>query len=265
VTGAVRHALTDGVLTVTFDNPPYGYFIGDMAADLLGLLPTMAEDDVRVVVLAGALEGVFVRHYSVEELVGLSNALRAKGLRFDETTPVDDHAMNQVARGLEALPKPVIAAINGTAMGGGWELAMACDIRIGEAGPYSLGLPEVNLGILPGAGGTQRLARLVGTARALEMALCGRTVTPDEAVALGMVHEVAADARARAHELATELAGKPPKAVAHVKRLVRASWADIDADTLQLESRLFMELVLTDEANTRMAEFVDGNRDIRDR
>ncbi len=265
MTGSLRHDLAGGVLTVTFDNPPDGYFTGDMAAALLGLLPVMAEDDVRAVVLTGAQDGVFIRHYSVEELAGLSNALRAKGFSFDETTPVDDHAMNQVAQGLEALPKPVIAAVNGTAMGGGWELAMACDIRIAEAGAYSLGLPEVNLGILPGAGGTQRLARLVGTARALEMALCGRTVTPDEAASLGMVHEVAPDARARAHELATELAGKPPKAVAHIKRLVRASWSDIDADTLQFESRLFMELVLTDEANTRMAEFVDGKRDIRDR
>ena len=256
---------TDGILTVTFNNPPHGYFTGEMAETLLGLLPMMEEDAIRVVVLTGAVDGIFIQHYSVEELVGLSDHLRSKGRSFDETTDVDDHTMNQVARGLEALPKPAIAAINGNAMGGGWELAMACDLRIAEAGDFSLGLPEVNLGILPGAGGTQRLARLVGTARALEMALCGRTVTPTEAAALGMVHEVADDARARAAVLASELAGKSPGAVAHIKRLVRAAQPAIDPDVLRLESQLFLDLAVSDDGNRLMKEFVTGTRDIRDR
>lgn len=262
---AVRSSLEDGILTVTFDNPPEGYFTGAMAEALHGLLPAMAAEVVRVVLLTGAVDGVFIQHYSVEELVGLSDALRAKGLAYDEATPVDDHTMNRICRGLEALPKPVVAAINGNAMGGGWELAMACDIRVAEAGNFSLGLPEINLGILPGAGGTQRLARLVGEARALEMALRGRTVSPDEALSLGMVHEVADDAGARGRKIAAELAGKTPSSLAHIKRLIRSARAPIDETVLQLESRLFMSLVLEDEANRRMKEFVAGDRAITER
>ena len=261
----VRHELNDGILTVTFNNPPDGYFDGEMAEELLALVPQMADQSVRIVVLTGAVDGVFIQHYSVEELVGLSDYLRGKGRTFDDSTEVDDHTMNQIARALEALPKPVIAAINGNAMGGGWELAMACDIRIAEAGDYALGLPEVNIGILPGAGGTQRLARLVGTARALEMAICGRTVGPAEAAALGMVHEVADDAKARASELAAELSGKAPLAVAHIKRLIRAAQPPIDPDVLRLESQLFLDTAVSDDGNRLMKEFVDGRRDIRDR
>lgn len=261
---AVRHTLEDGILTVTFDNPPEGFFTGAMAEDLLALLPAMAADDVRAVTLQGGVPGVFIRHYSVAELAALSDALRTKGRSFDETTPVDHHAMNRIAEGLEAMPKPVIAALNGTAMGGGWELAMACDLRIAEDGDHAYGLPEARLGILPGAGGTQRLARLVGTARALEMTLRGRTVGPAEALALGMVHEVVPDAVTRALDIARELAARPAKALAHIKRLVRAALPPIHPETLQLESRLFLDLAVSDEGNALMRRMVAEGLDIRE-
>lgn len=261
---AVRHSLQDGIFTVTFANPPEGFFTGAMAEDLLALLPAMAADGVRAVILRGGVPGVFIRHYSVAELAALSDALRAKGRRFDETTPVDHHTMNRIAEGLEALPRPVIAALNGTAMGGGWELAMACDLRIAEAGDHAYGLPEARLGILPGAGGTQRLARLVGEARALEMTLRGRTVGPAEALALGMVHEVAPDAAAHAADIARELAARPAKTLAHIKRLVRAALPPIDPETLQLESRLFLDLAVSDDGNALMRRMVDEGLDIRE-
>ncbi|MCY4395066.1 MAG: enoyl-CoA hydratase-related protein [Rhodospirillaceae bacterium] len=261
---AVTHALEGGIFTVTFANPPEGVFTGAMAEDLLALLPAMAADDVLAVILQGGVPGAFIRHYSVAELAALSDALRAKGRTFDETTPVDHHAMNRIAEGLEALPKPAIAALNGTAMGGGWELAMACDLRIAEAGDHAYGLPEARLGILSGAGGTQRLARLVREARALEMTLRGRTVGPEEALALGMVHEVAPDAAARAAKIARELAARPAKALAHIKRLVRAALPPIDPDTLQLESRLFLDLAVSDDGNALMRRMVDEGLDIRE-
>ena len=261
---AVSHSLEDGILTVTFANPPEGVFTGAMAEKLLALLPAMEAGDVRAVILQGGVPGVFIRHYSVAELTALSDALRAKGRTFDETTPVDHHTMNRIAEGLEALPKPVVAALNGTAMGGGWELAMACDLRIAGAGDHAYGLPEARLGILPGAGGTQRLARLVGEARALEMTLRGRTVGPDEALALGMVHEVAPDAAARARDIARELARRPPQALAHIKRLVRAALPPIDPETLQLESRLFLDLAVSDDGNALMRRMVAEGLDIRE-
>ena len=261
---AVRYSIEDGIFTITFANPPEGVFTGAMAEGLLALLPAMAADDVRAVILQGGVPGAFVRHYSVAELAALSDALRAKGRTFDETTTVDHHTMNRIAEGLEALPKPVVAALNGTAMGSGWELAMACDLRIAEAGDHAYGLPEARLGILPGAGGTQRLARLVGEARALEMTLRGRTVGPEEALALGMVHEVAPAAAARGREIARELTSRPAKALAHIKRLVRAALPPIDPETLQLESRLFLDLAVSDDGNALMRRMVDEGLDIRE-
>ena len=261
---AVSHSLEGGIFTVTFANPLEGLFTGAMAEELLTLLPAMAADGVRAVILQGGVPGVFIRHYSVAELAALSDALRAKGRSFDETTPVDHHTMNRISEGLEALPKPVVAALNGTAMGGGWELAMACDLRIAQAGDHAYGLPEARLGILPGAGGTQRLARLVGEARALEMTLRGRTVGPEEALALGMVHEIATDAAARAMEIARELAARPARALAHIKRLVRAALPPVDPETLQLESRLFLDLAISDEGNALMRRMVDEGMDIRE-
>ena len=146
---SITDTLEEGIFTVTFAYRPEGFFTGAMAEDLLALLPAMAADGVRAVILQGGVPGAFIRHYSVAELAALSDALRARGRTFDETTAVDHHTMNRIAEGLEAVPKPVIAALNGTAMGGGWELAMACDLRIAQAGDHAYGLPEARLGILP--------------------------------------------------------------------------------------------------------------------
>jgi len=261
----IKTGLADAVLTITLDNPPDGLMTDAMGAALLGAVEgEAAVEAVRCVILTGGLPGVFVKHHSGADLLKLSDGLRKAGKTFDETIRVDDHVMNRLARALEALPKPVIAAINGHAMGGGLELAMACDIRIVEHGEFSIGLPEVNLGLLPGAGGTQRLARLVGTARALEMILRGRTIAPAQAVSMGLAHELVEDALARANELAAELAAKPSRALAHAKRLVRAALPAIDPETLRLESRLFLDLVVQDEANARLSEMVAGERDIRE-
>jgi len=261
----IKTSVADAVLTITLDNPPDGLMTDAMGAALLGVIEgEAAGDDVRCVILTGGVEGVFVKHHSGEDLLKLSKGLRKAGKTFDETSRVDDHVMNRLARALEALPKPVIAAINGHAMGGGLELAMACDIRLVEHGEFSIGLPEVNIGLLPGAGGTQRLARLVGLGRALEMILRGRTIAPAQAVSMGLAHELVEDAMARANELAAELAAKPPRALAHAKRLVRAALPAIDPETLLLESRLFLDLVVSDEANKRLGEMIAGERNIRD-
>jgi enoyl-CoA hydratase len=159
----------------------------------------------------------------------------------------------------------MIAAINGTAMGGGFEFSMACDIRLAERGPYWLGQPEINIGILAGAGGTQRLVRLVGEARALELSLTGRTMSPDEAASLGMVH-AAVDGPVLDHALALagRLAAQPPRAVAHIKRLVRSATETPLSQGLASERTLFMDLAVSDDGHRLMGEFVAGKRTIRD-
>ena len=256
------------VAIVTLTNPPEGYMDSSTVPELdAATLELEADVAVRAVVITGGLPGVFVRHYSVHELGVLSAQLRDQGVRVDTTSTIPERDLDRVFHRIETMNKPVIAAINGTAMGGGFELTLACDIRIAEDGPYFLGLPEVNVGILPGAGGTQKLSRLVGVSRALEMILRGRTVSPQEALTLGIVHEVApaGEVLARALVIAEELASKAPLAVAHIKRLVRMSAETPLAQGLAMERTLFLDLLVSDDALRLMTEMNEGRRNIRDR
>ncbi|MGE0153152.1 MAG: enoyl-CoA hydratase/isomerase family protein [Reyranellaceae bacterium] len=255
------------VAIVRFDNPPHGYMDAP-TVDALDRVTRelVADEDVRAIVFTGALDGVFVQHYDVAELNTLGKGLRQRGLKFTEARMAPERVLDHVFDRLGEASKPVIAAINGNAMGGGFEFALACDLRIAQKGPYSLGLPEINIGILPGGGGTQRLARLIGPARALELVLRGRTVTPEEAARLGMVHEaVDSPVLERALALAHELCGKSPLAVKHIKRLIRNAGQQSLADDLALERTLFLDLLVSDQAGKLMQEFVDGVRDIRTR
>lgn len=252
---------------VTITNPPMGYMDRETVPELDGALAELeADDSVRVLVLTGGIPGIFIRHYSVHELERLSGALREQGVTVDPTNPVPARGIDDMLRRIESMPKPVIAAINGTAMGGGFELSLACDIRVAEKGDHSLGLPEINVGILPGAGGTQRLARLVGTARALEMTLRGRTVSPEEALSLGIVQELApaGGALQSAVAIAEEMAAKSPRAAAHIKRLVRMARETPLDDGLALERTLFLDVLVSDRAFELMHEMNEGDRDIRE-
>jgi enoyl-CoA hydratase len=233
----------DAVAIVRFNNPPKGYMNAPMVGELdVAVENLLADESVRVLVFTGALNGVFIEHYDVSELLALSQRLRAKGTTFSLDRPAPEGTYHKILTRLEAAPKPVIAAINGTAMGGGFEFCMACDIRLAERGPYWLGQPEINIGILAGAGGTQRLARLVGEARALELSLMGRTVSPDEAASLGMVHA----------------------AVAHIKRLIRSAAETPLSQGLANERTLFMDLAVSDDGHRLMGDFAAGKRTIRD-
>lgn len=260
----VEHRGAVAVCTIT--NPPAGYMDSATVPELDAATRELESDSsVRAVVITGGIPGVFIRHYSVVELEALSAQLRQAGVTVDLDSRVPERDLDRVFRRIETMPKPVIAAINGTAMGGGFELTLACDIRVAEAGPYFLGLPEINVGILPGAGGTQKLARLIGTSRALEMTLRGRTVGPEEALRLGIVQELASpgDALARAVTLAAEIASRPPQAVAHIKRLVRSAIATPLDDGLALERTLFLDLLVSDEAVRLMHQMNEGSNDIR--
>jgi len=255
------------VAIVTINNPPMGYMDSGTVPELDRVTAELeADESVRAVVITGGIQGVFVRHYSVVELGALSKALRDRGTVVDIENRVPERDLDRVFRRIETMPKPVIAAINGLAMGGGFELTLACDIRVAEEGDYEVGLPEIKIGILPGAGGTQKLARLVGQARALEMTLRGRTVSPKEALALGIVQELAPPGGAleRALAMAKEMAAKPARASGHIKRLVRMSSEATLDEGLALERTLFLDLMVTDEGHDLMARMNDENLDIRD-
>lgn len=167
--------------------------------------------EVRVVVITGAGEKAFIAGADINEFAGM--------------TAVGQRAVMKGRRAFDAVedfPKPVIAMINGFALGGGCELAMACDIRIASS-KAKLGQPEIKLGIIPGGGGTQRLTRLVGEGKAMELILTGDMISADEALALGLVNHVVApeELEAKTMELANKIAEMSPVALAMAKAAVK--------------------------------------------
>jgi enoyl-CoA hydratase len=153
--------------------------------------------------------------------------------------------------------------MRGDTMGFGYELALACDFRIAQRGDFRIGLPEVRMGIIPGAGGSQRLARLVGTARALDLIMRARVLKPEEALELGLVNEVADDAQERALSLAREFASLPPVAVAMAKTAVYGG-RDVDMHSaLRVERDASYRAKLAPEATKAMTEYLDLPLDAR--
>ncbi len=262
-----------GVVIATMVNPPRNLLNAAMVAELHALVDGLADDgDARVLVLTGGADGIFITHYDVGELSMLSDAVRsqpppepgpvtAEGLRTRQL-----HPLNRLSLKLAALPQPVIAAINGTAMGGGCELSLACDFRI-MARRGMIGLPEVRVGILPGAGGTQRMTRLLGAAKALELMLLGQAVDADTAARLGLVHR-AVDADAlmpEALRLADELASRPRQAVALIKQCVQQALEPLPLeDRLAFESERFMELMRSEDASRLMKAYLSSERPLNE-
>jgi enoyl-CoA hydratase len=218
-----------GALVITYANPPVGTMTAAGSNEMLQAVSAGAEDaGVRAVVITGGMPGVFIRHYDVGELSTASD-------RLAEPTPAAPPPPPQPAQDqrpggflglvdlIASMDKPVIAAINGLCMGGGFELSLACDLRIAGRDVTSIGLPETRVGIFPGGGGTQRLPRVIGEAKALEMILRGLVVDAARAFELGMVHEIADDPLARALEIAAEFEARGAEGIAFAKRLTRAA------------------------------------------
>jgi enoyl-CoA hydratase len=230
-----------------------------LCEDLEAALKAASEDaNVRVVVLTGANPGVFMRHYSVAEILALADQLTQAGLKPGDAVPFQKAPIDRCIDVVESMEKPVIAAINGECMGGAMELSLGCDLRLAQRGEFRLGQPETILGILPGAGGTQRLARTVGYAHAMNLALSGLPVSPDEALRLGLVHAVHDDALAAALAMARHFLTIPPAALAHTKRLVRESARLPLEEGLKLERALFVDLCLRPEGQKLMRAYEAG-------
>ena len=243
----------------TFSNPPYNYLHKPVIDELEQLVVQWRDPEIRAVVIQSRPEdpGYFTQ-YSVEELYGLASdpalsrfagaLVRGYKAIFDQMT---------------ALPKVIIAAMNGDAMGGGFELTLACDLRIGQHGDFRYGNPEVRAGVIPGAGGTQRITRLVGLARALDWVLRGRIVTPEVALELGLVHDVVDDAPARAIELAEEIACLPPMSVGNAKRALYLG-ADTNLQAaFEIENMNWTEVIQSDDAKVALSTFLAVDPDER--
>jgi enoyl-CoA hydratase len=202
--------------------------------------------DVRAVVLTGAGEKAFVAGADIKYMSGLDvgQAKEWGALGHD------------AGRLLETMPKPTIAAINGFALGGGCELALACDIRY-AASSAKLGQPEVNLGIIPGWGGTQRLARVCGLGVAKELIYTGRLIDADEALRIGLVNAVHDPVLDKARETATLLAAKSPLSLRLMKDLANRALGGDHAANLDAEGDTFGELFSSDDAKEGLTAFVE--------
>jgi enoyl-CoA hydratase/carnithine racemase len=241
----------DGVVVASYTNAPMNYFVAGGAAELGELIPTWRDPAVRVVVLTGGPPDQYLTHYSVEELAEVASdrdGLRAMGTDLNDGY----HALVQ---DLSDLEKPVIAAMSGDTMGGGLELSLGCDIRIAQRGDFSIGFPEVSLAIIPGGGGTQRLPRIIGAGPALDFILRSRIVSPDQALALGLVSEVADNAKSRALKLAANLARQSAPALAAAKRSVLRGSSLPLSEGLRVEADAFLATMVTDEAVAAMSDY----------
>ncbi|MET0364475.1 MAG: enoyl-CoA hydratase/isomerase family protein [Sphingobium sp.] len=217
--------------------------IDQAAADLLD------DPAIRVLILTGSEPGRFIRHANVDFIVRAGDAL-AEG-KIDAASFEASPFMRLGAR-LDAARKPVIAAIDGPCMGGGLEIALACTLRVAGASVTAIGLPEIRIDIFPGGGGTQRLMRVMPPQRARRFMLLGEVVGAEEARELGIVDEVAADALARALDLAALLAARSSDALAAMLDMTRPH----AHERLAEEARAFADVIREAPARDRMRAFV---------
>lgn len=237
------------VRVITYANAPLGTMTAAGSAEMFAVIVAAGEDpSVRVIVITGGIPGIFIRHYDVGELSDAAEAIQGRAPRAPASSaprPPGFHALTDIVAAVE---KPVIAAINGLCMGGGFELSLACDLRIAGNAVTAIGLPETRVGIFPGGGGTQRLPRIIGEAKALEMILRGLTVTGPRAHEIGIVHEVVADPLARALEIGAELSSRGAEGLAFAKRLTRAALDRPLAEGLGDERKSFAAVMRTASA-----------------
>jgi enoyl-CoA hydratase len=243
---------TEGhVQTWTMSNPPMNYMTAAMSQELTQLVgDAEADENLRAIILTGGIEGKFITHYSVDELAEGA----ADPAECARTFPLLEAGFHRMLDRIMLMPKVVIAAINGDCMGGGYELALACDFRLAADGAYQIGLPEAVLGILPGGGGTQRLPRLIGRGRALEVMLFGNVYHPRDAERMGMVNRVLAPETLMSFAMgwARTLAKRPPRSIAAIKRAVYLG-ADRDLEAgLYIERTEMRDVMCTEDARTIM-------------
>jgi enoyl-CoA hydratase/carnithine racemase len=240
---------TDGaVATIRIDRPPANALARPVSEELDEAAAAVAADaEVRAAVVWGG-----------ERLFAAGADIKAMAEFGPEEIADDVGALERACRDLEAIPKPVIAAVNGYALGGGCEVALACDLRF-AAENARLGLPEILLGIIPGSGGTQRLPRLIGLARARDLVLSGRQVGADEALAMGLVDRVVPgpDAYPAALEEARRLAAGPTLAYAAAKRALAAAGDEPLTRGLEIEREVFVPLFATGDQKEGMRAFLD--------
>ena len=243
----VRLEVADGVGTIRLDRPPVNALNAQMQDELHAVaIEASSRDDVSAIVIYGGTRS-FAAGADVKEMAAMTHAEMVA-----RAGPLQE-AFTAVA----AIPKPVVAAVTGYALGGGCELALAADVRI-CSDDARLGQPEILLGLVPGAGGTQRLARLIGPARAKDLIFTGRLVGADEALQMGLVDRVvpAASVYASAVEWATQFVGGPAQALRAAKQAIDGGLDTDLASGLAIERAAFAALFDTEDREIGMQSFI---------
>jgi enoyl-CoA hydratase/carnithine racemase len=247
----IRSELQAGVLLLKLNRPrSLNALNREMLVQLRELLQTAAEDrSARVIVITGEGEKAFAAGADVSEFADASDV--------EQGISVAHHGQDAFSA-IEQLHKPVVAAINGYALGGGMELALACDIRF-ASDQAMMGLPEVKLGILPGFGGTQRLPRLVGRGAANYLMMSGDRVTAEEALRLGLVDKVVPQAQLieKTVAFARRLASMPPGSLAAIKTCIRQGIEMTLGEGLSLEAEHFGRLMVSRDGKEGVQAFLD--------
>ncbi len=202
--------------------------------------------NTQALILTGAGERAFIAGADITEFETMTDTFAGR-----ETALAGQDVMNAIS----AMPMPTIAAINGFALGGGLEVALACDVRV-MAKNARVGLPEVSLGIIPGFGGTQRLARLIGEGRALDLILTGRQIEAEEALMLGIVNRISDDALVEAKNVAAQMLSRGPVALGLAKEAVRRGLGVTLEQGLEIEADLFGLAVSTKDFREGVAAFL---------
>jgi enoyl-CoA hydratase len=257
-TTLVHYEAREGVAILTLDDPPANTYTYELMQDLdRCVLRARMDESVYVIVLTGAGEKFFCAGASIPMLNSVTPQFKYYFCL---------HA-NETLNRLEQTPKLVIAALNGHTVGGGLEIAMAADLRIAKQGGGKIGLPEVDLGVLPGTGGTQRLTRIVGKSAAIELMVTGRTFEFDEAKQLGIVTDVyeaadRADFLGKVMEYAKQFT--PPnmasKAIGNIKRAVQTGAELPYQDALAVERELQQLLFQSEDAKEGLAAYVEKRK-----
>ena len=247
---AVASSSDGGIGFITLDKPPANSYDLAFIEELAAAVRSAAGDDaVKVVLLRSGSEKFFSAGADVKA--------------FNENTVEANvemiRASHETLSSIATIPKVFIAEINGHALGGGLEIALACDLRFAAAGEYRLGTPEVTLGVLPGNGGTQRLPRLIGWSRALDLMVTGRTVTPADAHQLGIVDAVFPpdELRERTLEYARVLASGATRAIGNIKLAVHEGLARSLEAGLERERELVEELFRSEDGREGIAAFAE--------
>jgi enoyl-CoA hydratase len=269
------------VLVVRIDNPPHNFMTGQMVRELAALAGSLQGDrSIGAVVITGKPDDLYITHYDVGEILAsvqragvaappwltavvlriVGAMRRIPGLReAAERTPLaavfELYRIHDLFLAMNRSDKVFIAAINGPATGGGCELSLACDIRYMANTDIAIGLPEMTVDFNPGAGGTQRLPRLIGTGRAMEMMLEGRTLSPREALADGLVQAVVPpdQVESAAIHTAERLARRAPEAIRSLKRAVYEGGSKPLARGLAIERKWFTVASATEASQRKMA------------